>query len=681
MNHPFLAPEFHVSWSNLHFSNIERDITHALERARRNIEIICIQNLEQANFESTFLAIEEATKELDRGWVRLNHLNSVSDTPEQREAFDKMLPIVTDFYSSIELNERLWNVIKTVSERPETGELGSITERFIHETLANFRNAGADLPLEKRKRLAVIESEIAKLTSKYSENIFDSKNAWELVITDASKLAGLPKSAKTAAAFSARAKGLTAPAWRFTLQFPSMSAVMQYLNDDDIRKQVWMAFCKIGTGETWDNSSLVWKILSLRQEKAKIIGYKSFADLKTSRWMAKDGQTALKFVDKLLYRTCPKYFKEYEDLAEFKAERTGEPAKLLEPWEVAFWSEMQRKENFDYDEEQLRPYFSLDGVLSGMFEIARQLFGITIRELKTGSVETWHPECKFYELHDLETTTHLGSFYTDWHPRESKISAPGWANILQYGSPGEPHLGIIAGNLSPLLEGGPTLLTYREVLIVFHEFGHMLHALLSETSFKTLSGFSVPCDFVELPSQFMENFCWNRESLDLFARHFETGETIPDELFDKLIAAKRHFSANSFIRLLLLAKVDIELHTRSVDFLDRNLDDLERELLEGNLAPLKTEPPSRMCNAEILFGDFSHYAAGVYSYKWSEMLDADVFTRFQKEGILNARTGRLFRETILSKGNLVSVEELYRRFMARDPELKPLLIRENLIVH
>jgi oligopeptidase A len=209
------------------------------------------------------------------------------------------------------------------------------------------------------------------LTSKYSENVFDSKNAWELVITDVLKLAGLPESAKAAAALSALGKGLTAPAWRFTLQFPSMNPVMQYLQDDDIRKEVWMASCKIGTGETWDNSSLVWKILSLRQEKAKIIGYKSFADLKTSRWMAKDGQTALKFVDELLDRTRPKYFKEYEDLAEFKAQRTGEPAKLLEPWEVAFWSEMQRKENLDYDEEQLRSYFSLDGVLSGMCEMSR----------------------------------------------------------------------------------------------------------------------------------------------------------------------------------------------------------------------------------------------------------------------------------------------------------------------
>jgi oligopeptidase A len=691
--HPFLAPDFQIRWSTLVPEAVEPDIRHALALAKQNIEAICAQDHAAATYESTFLAFENAAEQLNDGWGRLNHLDSVCDSPAQREALGKMLPEVTDFYSSLALNDRLWAVIKAVGGSAEIAMLPAVQRRFVEETLADFRNSGADLPAAQKERIAAIEAELSKITKEYSEHVLDSTNAWELVITDEAKLAGLPESAIAGAASNARAKGHETPAWRFTLQFPSMFPIMQHLHDDAIRRQVWEASSKVGAAGEFDNTTLVWQILSLRHEKAGILGHEHFADLTLLRRMAKDGGTALGFIENLHARIHPSFLAEHKQLAQYKAAKSGQPVGPLEPWETAYWAEKQRQENYDFDEEALRPYFPVDGVMAGMFEIASRLFGITIRQLKTvfyqpgggpatlpeGVVEVWHPECAFYEIHDSKTAAHLGSFYADWHPRESKRGGA-WMNSLHTGAPGEPHLGLIIGNMSPPVDGKPALLTHSEVETIFHEFGHLLHGLLSQVDVKSLSGTNVPWDFVELPSQIMENFCWDRESLDLFARHFETGGAIPEALFMKMIAAKNYLSASAFMRQLALAKLDLELHTRLADFLGKDLDAVDREVLADYLAPLKTQSPSMMRRFSHLFSSPTGYAAGYYSYKWAEVLDADAFTRFQQEGVLNPDTGMAFREHILSKGNSVAPDELYRRFMGRDPELEPLLVRAGLAV-
>jgi oligopeptidase A len=707
--HPFLAPDFHVRWSTLTPEHIETDIRHALDLAKQNITAICEQDLANASYASTFLALELATEVLGRGWGRLQHLDSVNDNPTQREALNKMLPEVSDFYSSIPLNARLWDVLKTVAASPAIATLAPVAQRFIRETLADFRQAGADLPPPQKHRITAIEAELSKLTKLYSEHVLDSTNAWELSIDDAAKLAGLPDSAVAAAAASAKSRSAVVPhaaasatvddpagtgpppslTWRFTLHAPSMLPVMQHLHDADIRRQVWDASVKVGGYGAYDNSPLVWQILQLRQEKAGILGHANFADLTLQRRMAKTGEAALGFIENLHQRIHPAFLAEYRQLASYKAAKTQQPESPLEPWEVGYWAERQRQENYDFDEEALRPYFPVDGVMAGMFEIAARLFGITIRKLDVtyltstssnndaGAVEVWHPECAFYEIHDATTGVHLGSFYADWHPRESKRGGA-WMNSLHTGTPGEPHLGLIVGNLSPPVDGQPALLTHAEVETIFHEFGHLLHGLLSEVPIKSLAGTNVPWDFVELPSQIMENFCWDRESLDLFARHHESGAPIPDALLARMLAAKNHLSASVFMRQLAHSKLDLELHIHLATYLGKDLDAVDQEILAGYRAPLHTATPSMARRFSHLFSDPTGYAAGYYSYKWAEVLDADAFSRFKNEGILNAATGRDFRRHILSQGNSIPPDELYRRFMGRDPELEPLLMRAGL---
>jgi oligopeptidase A len=696
-SNPFLDSTFEIRWSRLTPDQIGPGIDEALAHAQSAIDAIAGRDLATLTFETTFLALEKATEGLTQAWGKVTHLQSVADSPALREAHNAMLPKVSAFYAKIPLNPEVWRRLRTFSETPAARQLAGVYRRFLDETVLDFRQQGADLPLEKRARLEALQTELAQLTQKYSENVLDSTNSWQLLVEDEAQLAGLPAHAKAAARRSAESKGLgTAekPVWRFTLHMPSQEPFMVYLENAPLRRQMWEAAIGIGARGEHDNSPLIPKILALRAEKAALLGKKHFADFTLERRMAKTGARALEFIEDLEARARDTFQRECRELEAFKAEQTGQPAGRLAPWEIGYWSEKLRKSRYDFDEEALRPYLPMDRVIAGLFELASRVFGLRIKERTTANggrepagsgaaVEVWHPEVKFYDVKDRQGRA-VGSFYADWHPRESKRGGA-WMNYLITGGPQPdgtrlPHLGLICGNMTPPAEGKPALLTHREVETIFHEFGHLLHHLLGEVAVKSLNGVNVAWDFVELPSQIMENWCWERESLDLLARHHETGAPIPEDMFQKMLAAKNFRSASAMMRQVAFAKMDLVLHVRAQEFTgESDLEPKVRAVVANCLTPTEPPAPTIVKRFTHLFADPVGYAAGYYSYKWAEVLEADAFTRFKREGIFNSATGAAFIEHILSKGNSADPAELYRGFMGRDPDLNALLRRSGLM--
>jgi len=698
----FLAPDFTPAWSRFTADRVEPDIIAALADAQARFDAIATQNPANLTYASVLGAFDEAAATLDRAWTRVQHLDTVCNAPALRIAHNAMLPKVTDFYTRIYLHEGLWKVIQAYATTPNARALAGARRRFLEETLADFRDSGAELPPADKKELERLNTEISANTQKFSENVLDATNAWELVVTEEGRLIGLPESARAAArqSFQQKNPDLTAqPGWRFTLHAPSYLPLMKYAQDDALRRQVWQAAANIGRVAPHDNTVLIPKILELRHAKARLLGRAQFADLVLHRRMAKSGAGALTFIEKLHDQLVPAFLREQRDLEEFKGTRSGPPPGPLEPWETLFWSEQLRQAKLDFDEELLRPYLPIEGVLCGLFKLVETIFDVRLVARPTvyfepgsgevapaGTVEVWHPEVKFYELHDKDGR-HLGSFYADWHPRESKRGGA-WMNYFETGGPRPhgkfvPHLGIIAGNLTAPVAGQQALLTHDEVCTIFHEFGHLLHHLLGEVEVKSLNGVRVTWDFVELPSQIMENWVWERAGLDFVARHHETGAPLPEEIFKKMRATRSFLAATGMMRMAAFSKMDLDAHLHADELTKRQpLPDLEvwlRTRLASYLPRYHTEPPSFAPRFTHVFSEPVGYAAGYYSYKWAEVLDADAFTRFQKEGLLNPATGGDFRRKVLARGNSAPPEQLFRDFMGRDPDPSADLARCGLL--
>ena len=697
--YPFLDRDDHPSWSKLSPDRIKPEITIALERSEQNLSTI--RNLEpgEHTFSNTIKAIEHATLDLNHAWGLVSHLDSVCNSKELRSAHNEMLPKVSAFWAKISLDAKLWNAVLSFSKTKEAKSLNPIDKRLLDETLADFRDEGADLPTHKKERLEKLSSDLAQITQKFSEQVLDATNAWQLVVRDETKLKGLPETAKDAARLTAiekLGKEEGKKAWVITLQAPSLMPALQYLDNDELRRQIWSASDELGCSDPFDNKKLVSKILILRQEKAELLGKPDFSEVALSRRMAKCGKNADDFISDLHQKTLPFFTEENKELETFKAEKNGSDVCLLEPWEVGYWAEKLKKERYDFDDEDLRPYFPIQSVLDGMFNLVARVFGLkiversTVFEGKTSQqihsseqpVEVWHPDVRFYDLFDSASNKLLGSFYADWHPRSSK-RAGAWMNHLKTGEPDEkgyrpPHLGLICGNLTAPTSTKPALLTHYEVETIFHEFGHLLHHLCGEVPHRSLNGVNVPWDFVELPSQIMENWCWERESLDLFARHHETDAPIPEDLFTKMIRAKNFMAGNAMMRQLAFSKLDLVMHRSLAKDPPEDMEESLQKLIEEYFPKRNTRPRTIAMRFSHLFGDPMGYASAYYSYKWAEVLDADAFTRFQKEGIMNPDTGHAFRKCILSKGNSRPVDELFHDFMGRSPDSNALLKRSGL---
>ena len=671
-DNPLLLERSPIQFDAVRAEHVEPAMRVLLEQMRNRLAELGSPRVPRT-YRDILLVLDTMTEPLDFAMAVVRHLESVATTPPLRAAHNAVQGPVSAFYTSIPLDENLWSAIKSVNESGEVESLAPVHQRFLKKTVSGFRRAGADLDRAGKTKLEELDVALTNATTKFAENVLDATNAYELVIAEEAKLAGLPDSARKAARESAKSKGREG--WRFTLQAPSYTAVMTYLDDRSIRQEIWEASNRRATSGQYDNRALLSEILQLRREKARLLGYADFADLVLEERMARTGEQAQQFLEDLRSKTELFFERENESL---RAMGRSAGYGSIEPWDVSYLAEKQRQALYDFDEEELRPYFELDRVVAGMFEIFSRIFGI--RVIEENGIPGWDPAVKYYRVEDSGTGRLLGGFYTDWFPRENKRGGA-WMDSLVTGHPDEnrPHLGLICGNLTPPVADMPSLLNHREVETIFHEFGHLLHHTLSRVPVRTLAGTNVPWDFVELPSQIMENWCMEREALHLFARHYETGEAIPDDLLEKMRRARTFRSANAQMRQLGFGLVDLKLHREY----DPDRDGSVMEFCRNILAAFSSVPlPSdygMIASFTHLFASPVAYAAGYYSYKWAEVLDADAFTRFQREGIFNATTGEQYRRHILEPGDSDDPAQLYRSFMGRDPDANALLERLGLL--
>ena len=664
---PLIDLPFRVPFDLIRPEHAEPAVDALIQRSRENLHDV-VRHADHASF---LARLDQLTRDLEAAAGVVSHHDSVVSNEQWRAAYNAIVPKLSAFRTELQLDPELWAAVKRFAETPHAQALTGEKTRYLKLTMDGFRRNGADLPDDKKARLRDINTRLAKLSTSFAQNVLDATAKYELLV-DEERLAGVPDRVKNALREDARKHGKDG--YRLTLQIAArQNPILMYAHDRALRQELWEAYNRVGMEDPHDNRPLIRELLTLRREKANLLGFENYADFVLADRMAGSGERAQAFERDLEAKTRPFFERENAELEAFYREHAGQDAPDLMPWDVQYWEERQRATKYAFDTEALRPYFPLNQVVQGAFEIARRAFGVEVREAQAPG---WHEDVRFYEVFDQGE--HVGSFYTDWHPRPSKRGGA-WANSFHKGGPAQdgfrPHLGLMIGNLTPPSGDQPALLDHRDVETVFHEFGHVLHQLLSRVETRALSGTSVPWDFVELPSQIMENWTWEREALDLFARHYQTGERIPDELFAKLQAAKNYRAANTQMRQLMFGSVDLALH---IDW------DGEEDPLVFGRRLSERFVPTPLPQAYGQLASFSHifaggYAAGYYSYKWAEVLDADAFSRFASEGIFNQRTGREFVERVLARGNSEDPSVLYRSFMGRDPDANALLARLGLI--
>ncbi len=672
MSNPLLESHTLPPFSQIKPEMIESALDQLLAENRASIEQL--QQQDQPTWDSLVQALSEQEDRLSQMWSPVSHMNSVVNSDELREAYNACLPKLSQYSTEIGQNEALCNSYKALKDSPAFAELNTAQQKAITNTLRDFHLSGIDLPAEKKARYGELKQRLSEICNKFAENVMDATQGWHKHITDEAELAGLPDSAKGLLQQLAAQKELDG--WVITLDFPSFHPVMTYAEKRELREEIYTAFVTRASDQgpnagEWDNTPVMDEILELRYELAQLLGFNSYAEFSIETKMATSTDEVLGFLNDLADRSVAQARNEFAELQAYAKDEFG--AEDLKAWDVGYYSEKLRQQRYAISQEELRPYFPAPKVIAGMFEVVNRLYGITFEEV-TDQIDRWHDDAKYFLV--KRDGEQIAGFYLDLYARENKRGGA-WMDdcrVRRRKADGELQLPVayLVCNFSAPVGDQPALLTHDEVTTLFHEFGHGLHHMMTKVEVADVSGINgVAWDAVELPSQFMENFCYEKEGLDLIASHVDSGEGLPQEMLEKLQAAKNFQSAMMMVRQLEFALFDFRLHHEYTPDWDSSVQSILNEVR----AQVAVLPPVEFNRFQH---SFSHifaggYAAGYYSYKWAEVLSADAFSRFEEEGIFNADTGRAFLENILEMGGSKEPAELFKAFRGREPQVDALL--------
>lgn len=664
------------NYSEIKAEHIQPALDKLLKEARELTQTLLNDN-SVYTWDNLIEPLEKADNQLERMWSPISHMNGVVNTPELRDAYNACLPKLSEYSTEMGQNKALFEAIQQIQDNQDALGLDDAQCKSIEDSLKGFRLSGVDLDEEKKKRYGEISSELSTITSSFSDNVLDATNGWTKQIDDQSALKGLPDTAIEQAAAAATQR--EAEGYMLTLEFPSYYAVMSYADDRALREEMYRAYSTRasdqGDNTKLDNSDNLEKILKLRQEKAQLLGFDNYSELSLDTKMADSPNQVLEFLGELAEKSLPFAKKEYEELKQFAKDEVG--IEDMQAWDVTYVSEKLKQERYSISDEDLKPYFPVDNVLAGLFELVEKLYSVSIKQ--NTSEESWHDDVRFYEIYNADGEL-KARFYLDLYARQHKRGGAWMADFCsRFKSSGnvQTPVAFMTCNSAAPAGGKPALFTHDEVITLFHEFGHGLHHMMTQIEYLDISGISgVEWDAVELPSQFMENWCWQREALDMFAAHYETGEKIPDELFDKMKAAQHFQTAMGMVRQLEFSIFDMKLHMDTSITTATQIQEILDTVRESVSV---VTPPS--------FNRFQHgfshifaggYAAGYYSYKWAEVLSADAFARFEEEGLFNQEVGIAFLTEILEVGGSRPAIESFKAFRGREPSVDALLKHSGL---
>ena len=659
------------------FSKIESQhykpaIEKAIEMAKAEIDAI-VSNPEKPTFENTTAALDFSGETLNRITSIFFNLNAAETNDEIQKIAQEISPWLSEFRNDITLNEALFARVKSVFDSKESLQLSPEQDMLLEKQYKSFARNGANLSEDKKSNLRKIDSELSKLSLQFGENVLAETNAFEMHLTDEKDLAGLPESAKEAAQELAKEKNKEG--YIFTLDFPSYVPFLTYANNRELRKKLAIAAGKKGFQNNENNNEqIVLNIVKLRNERANLLGYKSHAHFVLEERMAETPEKVIEFSNELLQKAKPAAEREFKHLENYAKKLDG--IDQLQKWDGAYYGEKLKKELFDLDQEQLKPYFQLENVIAGVFSIATKLFDLHFEEVF--DIDKYHQDVKTYKVWDSKDHF-IAHFYADFHPRKGKRNGA-WmtsykSQFIQNGINERPHVSIVCNFTKPTATK-PSLLTFNEVTTFFHEFGHALHGMLANTTYTSLSGTSVSWDFVELPSQVLENWCYEKEALELFAKHYKTGEIIPMKYVEKIKESASFHEGMQTLRQLSFGILDMKWHSENPSEIT-SIKDFENEaFLNTKLYPEVAENCMSTAFSHIFQGG---YSAGYYSYKWAEVLDADAFEYFLEKGIFDKEVATKFKENVLSKGGTQKPMDLYKRFRGKEPKPDALLKRAGLV--